>query len=96
MRHLVLLDSGLRRNDGRGLRRNDGRGLRRNDGRGLRRNGDKGLAPGGQWGSQLCCLKFAPAACSKHEECTIIVQAVVPEQVNGYDCRTARQINRND
>ena len=54
MRHLVLLDSGLRRNDGKGLRRNDGKGLRRNDGRGLRRNGDKGLAPGGQWGSQLC------------------------------------------
>ena len=92
MRHLVLLDSGLRRNK----EPTAGRGLRRNDGRGLRRNGDKGLAPGGQWGSQLCCLKFAPAACSKHEECTIIVQAVVPEQVNGYDCRTARQINRND
>ena len=43
-----------------------------------------------------CCLMFAPITCSNREDCTTIVQSVVPERVNGYDCRTVKQISEND
>ena len=34
---------------------------------------------------------FAPAACNKHDECTTLVQAVVPERGNDYDMESAKR-----